>query len=389
MVYISRFPDHIHEGRLIIPKPLGENWPSGSPSPAVVARGTDKRFPDAPRIYDLVSVFDGDVVDVGRIVADSSFHHYINRNLVSIKGRRPDGSTEPLSDLDQIAQYYANLALWLAPKWKRDRMVWGLFFWAARHPDVTEEKSNPPALIGRAALSALEREIGRSNLLRLLGPSEHDLARNEIAELTSRVFLNPQISPHTNVTNEMLLGGIIRKYHESFDDLDLPDPGWLKADPVSPRIVGHGISEAFRDSSDECVDLMSLHNSASVRLLKIPYTQAEIQVFREERIAMADEICEGQWNSKVNSKDDGFFNLETDGGGFHKVGDDRLDVTWTCTHGQKHKIEITESDTGVVYSGDITLDPSSKKEHKAHGKRKKPHDLHTDDDDPWDGVKTS
>ena len=81
MVYISRFPDHIHEGLLKFPIPQGADWPPGSPPPKLVAQGRDKRFTD--KFIDLVSVFEG-TKDAGRIVADSSFHHYINKNLIGI-----------------------------------------------------------------------------------------------------------------------------------------------------------------------------------------------------------------------------------------------------------------------------------------------------------------
>ncbi|HXT88003.1 MAG TPA: hypothetical protein VN714_01985, partial [Trebonia sp.] len=69
----------MHEGALAFPSsyPTPE-WPSGpfgQPTPEVVARGTDKRF---AATYDLVSAYDGSMASVGRIVADSTWHHYFH-----------------------------------------------------------------------------------------------------------------------------------------------------------------------------------------------------------------------------------------------------------------------------------------------------------------------
>jgi hypothetical protein len=109
---ITLFPDHMHEGALVLPEDYPEGvWPSGpsgQPRPEVVARGTDKRN---GAVYNIVSAYDGGPAGVGRIVADSTWHHYFNVNL---KGFPAGGALLP-----QLATFYANLAVWLSPPEKR------------------------------------------------------------------------------------------------------------------------------------------------------------------------------------------------------------------------------------------------------------------------------
>lgn len=120
--FIQVFPDHDHEGAVII---LDETasldpqvWPIANgkqPRPHVVACGRDARRFEP---LNIIATYNGDLVGVGRIVADSTWHHYMNVNLTSFPHPAPDGSVS-----DQIGQFYGNLAVWLAPKCKRQQMA--------------------------------------------------------------------------------------------------------------------------------------------------------------------------------------------------------------------------------------------------------------------------
>ena len=105
---INVFPDHKHEGKVIIPETLGSDWPpcdekddSKKPRPACVAYGCDKR---SCQSSPALATYDGDSLGVGRIVADSSWHHYLNDNLRGL----PETGDNPILDL--LAQFYHNLA---------------------------------------------------------------------------------------------------------------------------------------------------------------------------------------------------------------------------------------------------------------------------------------
>jgi hypothetical protein len=58
-------------------------------------------------IYYIVIAYDGSIAGVGRIVADSTWHHHMNVNL---KGFPPGDSM-----IAQFARFYVNLAVWLSP----------------------------------------------------------------------------------------------------------------------------------------------------------------------------------------------------------------------------------------------------------------------------------
>jgi hypothetical protein len=130
---IRLFPDHLHEGAVVVPDSLSERWPKKAgvqPQPRVVAYGLDKRNGN---LLKLVAAYDGDFVGAGRVVADSTWHHYFNVNLRSF--RHPGA---PFSATDQIGQYYRNLALWLTPLKLRVKMTEVMARWIAQQPSIAE-----------------------------------------------------------------------------------------------------------------------------------------------------------------------------------------------------------------------------------------------------------
>lgn len=191
--FIQVFPDHVHEGAVIIPESFDEKvWPKGKfvwPKPQVVARGLDY---ENGTMGNILAAYDGDSAGVGRIVADSTWHHYMNENLDRFRPGTPLGS-----DADQIGQFYGNLGLWLAPFTKRRDMAHVMFGWLASRLSVREEslgQANVPsaaqiAAIGRAAYSAL---------LRVASPCE---------------------------VHELLTVSLPPEYRDHFERVDLPEIG--------------------------------------------------------------------------------------------------------------------------------------------------------------------
>lgn len=101
---LDRLPDHMHEGALRI---ASQDW-AGEPLPVVIARGVDHW---RAQCFDLMAAWDGHASPggaKGRIVADSSWHHYVDFNLATIA----DAGGEAW---DKIQELYSNLAVWLAP----------------------------------------------------------------------------------------------------------------------------------------------------------------------------------------------------------------------------------------------------------------------------------
>ncbi|HUA81699.1 MAG TPA: hypothetical protein VL997_15080, partial [Dyella sp.] len=112
---LSRFPDHMHEGEVVTPSNLGASmtingqayteYPTAGgfqPGPAVIATGTvtanhttlvegsqceqnnfsSDTTPSTGMTIGILCAYDGRGANVGRIVTDSSFHHYLDLNLV-------------------------------------------------------------------------------------------------------------------------------------------------------------------------------------------------------------------------------------------------------------------------------------------------------------------
>lgn len=234
IVPILQFPDHMHEGRLVIPTQLDEQWPQNSDPPRVVAWGKDKRFVNGDRLYPLVVAYDGDDVQVGRIVADSSFHHYVKTNLARIPDRDLGGNPVRDSPLDQIAQFYGNLAYWLAPKVIRDKSRRSLLFRLARHPDVFEVQGSNAEVVSNAVRYALGLEIGRSNLKRLLASDD---ARGFDALLSLTLSGKSAGLSLSAEEYETLLASGVRLYHEAFSQQAIIDPGMLQEDPIPMHLV--------------------------------------------------------------------------------------------------------------------------------------------------------
>ena len=167
--FINVFPDHRHEGQLVIPDVLDEDvWPTGptgQPKPCVVAYGTDAR--NGERV-NLVTAYDGDRAGVGRIVADSSWHHYVNMNLMGFPHPAPVNSNS-----DKIGQFYGNLAVWLAPKHKRRQMAEAMYLELGDFTQLMEPQSES-IQTGEVAYSLLERAASACEVHELLRAFESE-----------------------------------------------------------------------------------------------------------------------------------------------------------------------------------------------------------------------
>lgn len=117
---IEWFPDHAHEGQVkdTISRPdppdpdfpdIANEWPFSPPGIKIIARSVDWKH---GRTFDLMAQWDGAMdcppgQSYGRIIADSSWHHYVDANL---------GGLVPTKDWAKIQELYRNQAAWLAPK---------------------------------------------------------------------------------------------------------------------------------------------------------------------------------------------------------------------------------------------------------------------------------
>ncbi len=154
---ITVFPDHMHEGQLLIPEQFpADVWLSGragQPKPEIIARGTDKRD---GQVYGVSSAYDGAAAGVGRIVADSTWHHYFDLNLWGF----PKGGEV----LDRLTEYYVNLALWLTPKPVKQEVNAQLLYWLSNSLNVRAVVQEGFRVPGITA-AGLVREVGGQGVL--------------------------------------------------------------------------------------------------------------------------------------------------------------------------------------------------------------------------------
>lgn len=263
---IDVFPDHPHEGHVVVPANLNQSpafngyshreYPdyAASPlSPEVIAWArvqNDHEVGDFKgavnaREFGAVGAYDGHKVDVGRVVVDSTWHHWFDVNLTGRMelftdnpGNIETGDPRKLNGfldtpagsaaLNQIRNYFRNVAIWLSPPDKIRcmslRALWGSIL---RYP-LREELSLDLSLvvIGKLARDAIGRRAGqctvrgfwpilveRFELLRKINPSELQVPIPELDELGDVVI--------GSVVREMfaVLPEIEAKRHKPDDDM--------------------------------------------------------------------------------------------------------------------------------------------------------------------------
>ena len=223
--WIQLFPDHMHEGSVIIPRKLGtRTWPKGKhrqPEPRVVARGIDKRN---AQLLNIVAAYNGDSANVGRIVADSTWHHYFNVNLNLFL---PPGDED--SAADQIGQFYSNLAMWLAPYNIRFEMARVMVDYLARDPHIFEDAGPPTQDTSVEARMVEALTIGRrafSLLSELASPCEvHELIQILIgtphsAKIETLYLPDSAATLSYLPSKELLLGDVVGRHRRKIAQIE-------------------------------------------------------------------------------------------------------------------------------------------------------------------------
>jgi hypothetical protein len=192
---ITTFPDHMHEGQVIddnqvvldssldIPGYAQPEYPywepviSGGaarrlpgeelrfrPVPHVVAYGRTTNQFFSTRRFGLVGSYDGDSVGLGRVVVDSTWHHWFSYNLHGFVNDGPDIYYQ------RMQYYYRNIGVWLATPAQRQAMLyaagWGLVISDPMAFPLGSSQSLWAA--GRRAQDVMARTISPSMLLQLV-----------------------------------------------------------------------------------------------------------------------------------------------------------------------------------------------------------------------------
>lgn len=206
---ITVLPDHPHEGQCVEPTSLAGNYEKdGTPefptgiAPEVIAHSTvlagnnsgGKQATQA-HTFGAICAYDGHRANIGRVVTDATWHHFVNINLVGelndTEGNR--GTTEHPSKLmgflasvsgqahfTQIKHYFVNIAVWISRKNNHScfnsRFIWQLIFQhrvieaTMNNPDIKFNKISPSLLysIGTHAIDVLGKKAGQCRKLKII-----------------------------------------------------------------------------------------------------------------------------------------------------------------------------------------------------------------------------
>lgn len=250
---INVMPDHAHEGRVREPHEIDldasydfgagqhDEYPFVGGSrlePKVIAYG--RTVPDPPHNhakgaqpavrFPMISVYDGHRASIGRVVTDSTWHHWMNLNITGIENAADQ------TDWEKIARYFINVATWLAPPGVfRSRCWWEVA--VASFSEIGIEEFRPRATtleLGEAFRAHLYRIYGPCwvrqfiiDILKELHPKVLDLVMRDIDPKFPDVCLS---CPPWEILEAEILGGIIKgtrtpveRFAKAFEAGDLRD----------------------------------------------------------------------------------------------------------------------------------------------------------------------
>jgi hypothetical protein len=178
-------PDHPHEGECRIPADLTQVYAvdgtpefpldaSGArPAPDVIAfssvhagntTASNSKTPTVAHTFGAISAYDGHRANVGRVVCDATWHHFVNVNLIGVvegggfdEFARPGedsskhngflSSAAGLAALNKIKNYYTNIGVWIAPKARQtcfNTFAWWQLVYADRLMEAALPDPNLP-----------------------------------------------------------------------------------------------------------------------------------------------------------------------------------------------------------------------------------------------------
>jgi hypothetical protein len=175
---VRTLPDHQHEGEALAPAltPGDRDWPTKAgyqEEPHVIAWGriNDPAATRYGQEIGLISAYNGHNVDVGRIVADSTWHHWFDVNLAGAAAPPSpyagfDDTPAGRAALKQIDAYFLNCGAWLAPPSAQAVMRnagWWAVLWS--DPIAALSPEAPLSFLGEQAIEALSRRASRSTVM--------------------------------------------------------------------------------------------------------------------------------------------------------------------------------------------------------------------------------
>lgn len=232
---IDIMPDHPHEGEC---KPEttfevnGVEVSSQTIATSFVIGGNTGGGKSAtePHCFPSIAVWDGSKANAGRVVVDSTWHHFININLTATA----NGPGLNTNDWNAVRQYYMNIATWMSRP--RGRWCW----WRHLiHALVLDSQ------VVEASIEAILQDPREARLSELhsIGVLTEELLSSEYNPGFSRGFILD------------LLSGVSPELSDALDDFSPTKPKkrselhqpWIDLDLVLHTAVGAGIAAVRLD----------------------------------------------------------------------------------------------------------------------------------------------
>ena len=209
---IDIMPDHPHEGECKPETVFTVNSvsiPTQIIATSFVPGGSTSgvKAPTQPHCFPSISVWDGRPANAGRIVIDSTWHHFVNVNLNGIGN--PSGYTGlTTSDFEVIRRYFMNIATWMS------RHQFFFCWWVYAVHDLLENSQIVEASLDNPELKL--DQITLADLNSIGGLAEEELATR----------LNPAAA-------RSFLCEVVKQYQPNFAELlDIWTPRTKEKDPV-------------------------------------------------------------------------------------------------------------------------------------------------------------
>lgn len=312
---VDYLPDHPHESECLEPAPVAgnfagiEEWPAAGGAriaPQVVAVSISAgRFvnmsgggkpPVKPRSFGAISAYDGDAANVGRVVCDATWHHFVNINLNG-SGSGRSGlyiAGNPTPEYLKIQRYFVNTARWLAPKNRRSCWPFVIVSLTRFDFEIAELRLpfphpcpwDPLIKIGLVAEEVLTRHWGSGMLAEvvddLVSSSEANpalaqlLTAQTLATETSDASKEPEPSllPLQDV-RRVILGSIINQLAHKLPEDETKLAALFKR--PQPKLVDTVIADAIENAEQSIGDYLQRALKQTAALTKAIQTKKPLR----------------------------------------------------------------------------------------------------------------
>lgn len=249
---IDIMPDHPHEGQckpettFTVTNPrtgVDQDISTQNISIALVRPGnvSGTKAPADAQCFPSIGVFDGRPANVGRIVVDATWHHFLNLN---IEGLDP-------GDFRVVEQYFRNISHWISRR-KIMFCLFDRFVLEAMHTDLVIEAS-----LGNPSLDL--KDIPTADLF-TLGHHVMDIVAQHLNPVEGHLFALNMVEP--------LMPKLIQQINpweteNSQKDIDISDQ-WINSDPLCAIAIGTAMIR-LRDQYDNLTEPIEEDQEEEIR----------------------------------------------------------------------------------------------------------------------------